>query len=147
MKALTDAQAADMIQFFGRFDQTGGAQFQQRAQYGALRQHGDVSAHQGPGAALQQEVSAADLWALSDLCTPWCVHVVATLRIANHIDAGIDEIDKLALTARCNPDVLHSVLGHLVSRGVFEEPRSGPIRIERYRARSPRSRAALGPGS
>jgi hypothetical protein len=20
-----------------------------------------------------------DLWALSDLCTPWCVHVVATL--------------------------------------------------------------------
>lgn len=70
-------------------------------------------------------MSAAHLWTLSDLCTPWCIHVVATLRIANHIDAGIEEIDKLAVTAQCNPDVLHSVLGHLVSRGVFEEPRPG----------------------
>jgi 2,7-dihydroxy-5-methyl-1-naphthoate 7-O-methyltransferase len=66
-----------------------------------------------------------DLWALSDLCTPWCVHVVATLRIANHIDAGIDEIDKLAAAAKCDSDALHSVLGHLVSKGVFEEPRPG----------------------
>ena len=30
----------------------------------------------------------ADLWALSDLCTPWCIHVAATLRIAEHIAAG-----------------------------------------------------------
>src|SRR5208337_5062911 len=30
-----------------------------------------------------------DIWALSELCTPWCVHVVATLRIAYHI-AAID---------------------------------------------------------
>jgi hypothetical protein len=37
-----------------------------------------------------------DVWALSDLCTPWCVHVVATLRIADHIAAGNNEIDKLA---------------------------------------------------
>ena len=28
---------------------------------------------------------SADLGALSDLCTPWCIHVVATLGIANHI--------------------------------------------------------------
>ena len=47
--------------------------------------------------------SVADLLALSDLCTPWCVHVVATLRIANHIDAGIDEIDKLALSTMQTP--------------------------------------------
>ena len=26
-----------------------------------------------------------DIWTLSDLCTPWCVHVVATLRIADHL--------------------------------------------------------------
>jgi hypothetical protein len=26
-----------------------------------------------------------DLWALSDLCTLWCVHVVATLGIADRI--------------------------------------------------------------
>jgi hypothetical protein len=41
------------------------------------------------------------------------------------MDAGIAEIDKLAAAAQCNPDVLHSVLGHLVSRGVFEEFRPG----------------------
>ncbi len=31
----------------------------------------------------------ANLEALSDLCTPWCVHVAATLRIADHIAAGV----------------------------------------------------------
>jgi 2,7-dihydroxy-5-methyl-1-naphthoate 7-O-methyltransferase len=66
-----------------------------------------------------------DLWALSDLCTPWCVHAAATLRIANHIDAGIDEIDKLAAAAQCDSAALHSMLGHLVNKGVFEEPQPG----------------------
>jgi 2,7-dihydroxy-5-methyl-1-naphthoate 7-O-methyltransferase len=37
-----------------------------------------------------------DIWTLSDLCTPWCVHVVATLRIADHLAAGITQIDDLA---------------------------------------------------
>jgi 2,7-dihydroxy-5-methyl-1-naphthoate 7-O-methyltransferase len=70
-------------------------------------------------------VSAIDLWALSDLCTPWCVHVVATLRIAEHMDAGANEIDKLAAAAKCDSGVLHSVLAHLVSKGVFQEPEPG----------------------
>ena len=70
-------------------------------------------------------MSAVDLWSLSDLCTPWCVHVVATLRIAEHIAAGVDEIDKLAAAAKCDSEVLHGVLGHLVSKGVFEEPEPG----------------------
>jgi 2,7-dihydroxy-5-methyl-1-naphthoate 7-O-methyltransferase len=38
------------------------------------------------------EQEPANLWTLSDLCTPWLIHVVATLRIADHIDAGIDQI-------------------------------------------------------
>jgi len=29
-----------------------------------------------------------DLGALSDLATPWCAHVAATRRIADHIAAG-----------------------------------------------------------
>lgn len=37
-----------------------------------------------------------NLGELSDLCTPWCIHVVATLRIADHIAAGITDIDDLA---------------------------------------------------
>ncbi len=66
-----------------------------------------------------------DLWALSDLSTPWCVHVVATLRIADHIAAGNTEIDKLAAASGADPDSLHRVLRHLVSLGLFEEPAPG----------------------
>ena len=66
-----------------------------------------------------------DLWVMSDLSTPWCVHVVATLRIADHISAGITEIDKLAAAAGADRDSLHLVLRHLVSKGVFEAPAPG----------------------
>lgn len=66
-----------------------------------------------------------DLWTLSDLCTPWCVHVVATLRIADHIDAGITEIDELAAASGADRDSLHRVLRHLVGKGLFEEPTPG----------------------
>jgi hypothetical protein len=71
------------------------------------------------------EQQAADLEALSDLCTPWCVHVVATLRIAEHIAAGKDQIGNLAAAAGCDPYALHRVLTYLVGKGVFEEPSVG----------------------
>ena len=66
-----------------------------------------------------------DLWSLSDLCTPWCIHVVATLRIAEHIAAGRDELNDLAAAAHCDSRCLQAVLRHLVSKGVFEEPATG----------------------
>jgi len=65
---------------------------------------------------------SANLSALSDLCTPWCIHVVATLRIADHIAAGTTEITTLAQEAACDADFLQRVLRHLVSKGVFAEP-------------------------
>jgi len=68
---------------------------------------------------------SADLAALSDLCTPWCIHVVATLRIAEQIAAGASNIDDLAAAAGCDADVLHAVLGHLVGKGVFQSPAPG----------------------
>jgi 2,7-dihydroxy-5-methyl-1-naphthoate 7-O-methyltransferase len=71
------------------------------------------------------ERESADLMALSDLCTPWCVHVVATLRIADHIAAGTTDIDSLAAAAGCDSDCLHNLLGHLVGKGVFEETAAG----------------------
>jgi 2,7-dihydroxy-5-methyl-1-naphthoate 7-O-methyltransferase len=71
------------------------------------------------------EQQSVDLGALSDLCTPWCVHVVATLRIADHIVTGRDQIDDLAAAAGCDPYALHSVLSHLVGKGVFEEVSPG----------------------
>jgi hypothetical protein len=66
-----------------------------------------------------------DIWALTDLCTPWCVHVAVTLRIADHIASGSTEIAQLAAAAGADRDALHRVLRHLVQKGVFEEPRTG----------------------
>ena len=66
-----------------------------------------------------------DIWTLIDLSTPWCVHVVATLRIADHIAAGKTEIGQLATAAGADRDSLHRVLRHLVSKGLFEEPARG----------------------
>src|SRR4051812_38569028 len=71
------------------------------------------------------EQHGADLGALSDLCTPWCVHVVATLRIADNIAAGKDQIGDLAAAAGCDPYALHRVLTYLVGKGVFEESTPG----------------------
>jgi len=71
------------------------------------------------------EEKVAKLEALSDLCTPWCVHAVATLRITDNIVAGRNQIDDLAAAAKCDSDALRGVLEHLVSKGVFEEPEPG----------------------
>ena len=68
------------------------------------------------------EGAGANLEALSDLCTPWCIHVVATLRIADHIAAGVSDIDALAAAAECDSYALHQVLAHLVTKGVFRQP-------------------------
>src|SRR2546421_10989643 len=67
----------------------------------------------------------ADFGALTDLCTPWCIRVVATLRMADHIAAGTTTITTLAEEAGCDADFLLRVLRHLVGKGVFEEPVSG----------------------
>ena len=71
------------------------------------------------------QTDQVDLWALTDLCTPWCVYVVVTLRVAEHIAAGKTQIDDLAAASGANPDSLHRVLRHLGSKGGFEEPAPG----------------------
>jgi hypothetical protein len=40
--------------------------------------------------------SPVSLTALSDLCTPSCIRLAATLRIAEHLAHGIQDIDGLA---------------------------------------------------
>lgn len=66
-----------------------------------------------------------DLWALCDLCTPWCIHVVVTLRIAEHLAAGVTQIDDLASVAGAHSDSLARVLRHLIGGGVFAESSPG----------------------
>src|SRR5262245_57318543 len=71
------------------------------------------------------EQKAADLWTLSDLCTPWLIHVVATLRIAENISAGKDQIGPLAAATGCDSYALHRALTYLADKGVFEETAPG----------------------
>src|SRR5262249_46992913 len=66
-----------------------------------------------------------DLGALTDLQTPWCLHVAVTLRVAEHIASGLTGIDELASACRSDQDALHSVLSYLVIKGVFEESAPG----------------------
>jgi 2,7-dihydroxy-5-methyl-1-naphthoate 7-O-methyltransferase len=70
-----------------------------------------------------------DLGQLTDLCTPWCVYVVATLRIADHITAGITDVNDLAATTGADPWALHRVLTYLAGRGLFAEPERGRFEL------------------
>jgi SAM-dependent methyltransferase len=66
-----------------------------------------------------------DLWELTDLSTPWCVHVAVTLRVAEHIAAGKTAIAELASAAGADADALQRVLRQLAAKGVFEEVSPG----------------------
>ncbi|MDX1983739.1 MAG: methyltransferase [Bryobacteraceae bacterium] len=66
-----------------------------------------------------------DLWTLADFAAPWCVHVAATLPIADHIAAGKTRIEDLAAAAGAHPAPLQSVLRYLAGKGLFEEPLPG----------------------
>jgi 2,7-dihydroxy-5-methyl-1-naphthoate 7-O-methyltransferase len=75
------------------------------------------------------ELPRADLSALSDLATPWCIRVAATLQIADHIAAGATGISDLAAAAGCDADWLGRVLRHLVGKGVFLETAPGQFAL------------------
>ena len=58
---------------------------------------------------------------LSDFAAPWAVGIAATLRLADHIDAGATRLEELADRAGADPDALERLLRYLVLRGVFAE--------------------------
>ena len=70
-----------------------------------------------------------DWWELVDLCTPWCIHTVVTLRIAERIADGESDIGKLAAAAGVDRDALSRVMQHLVSKGLFESPERGRFEL------------------
>lgn len=74
-------------------------------------------------------MATVDLWSLTDLCTPWCVHVVATLRVAEHLARGATTAADLAAATQSDPSALTRVLTHLVSKGLFEEPSAGTFAL------------------
>ncbi|MGH3093045.1 MAG: methyltransferase [Gaiellaceae bacterium] len=71
----------------------------------------------------------ARLRALSDLATPWAVHVAATLRLADHIAAGATTVDELARAAGASQDTLDRLVRLLVAVGVFDSPGPGEIAL------------------
>jgi SAM-dependent methyltransferase len=87
------------------------------------------------------EPKPVDVWKLADLCTPWCVHVAATLRVPDLVAAGTSELHELAAAAGADAEALGRVLRHLVGAGVFEEPAPG-----RFALNEP-ARALMGPGA
>lgn len=86
------------------------------------------------------QAEPADIWALGDLCTPWCVHVVATLKVADHMASGVDRIEPLAAACSSDPAALQRVLRHLIEKGIFEEPSPGQFALNQP------ARALLEPG-
>jgi hypothetical protein len=67
--------------------------------------------------------------------------VVVTLRIADHLAAGITQIDDLATAACAHSESLCRVLRHLVGKGLFAEPAPGEFAL------NDAARALLEPGA
>ncbi|WP_433062493.1 methyltransferase [Dactylosporangium sp. CS-033363] len=70
-------------------------------------------------------MSEQSLWAAADLATPMAIRVAATLRLADHIAAGITTSDGLAARVGANPDALGRLLGHLATAGIVARTEAG----------------------
>lgn len=70
---------------------------------------------------MSTDATQARLRELSDFAAPWAVWVAATLRLADHVEAGATELEDLAERAGADPDALRRLLRYLVACGVFAE--------------------------
>jgi SAM-dependent methyltransferase len=71
-----------------------------------------------PVAAVNRPVRLDDV---ADLITPMAVRVAATLRLADHLDAGVGNVADLAYLTRTHPGALGVLVRHLVAAGVLAE--------------------------
>jgi 2,7-dihydroxy-5-methyl-1-naphthoate 7-O-methyltransferase len=76
------------------------------------------------------EGARARLRELSDFAAPWAVWIAATLRLADHVEAGATRLPELAERARVDPDALERLLRYLVARGVFTREDGGYANTE-----------------
>lgn len=58
---------------------------------------------------------------LADLITPMSVRAAATLRLCDHLDAGVTDLETLARRTGTQPSALEVLVRHLVSVGVLAE--------------------------
>lgn len=75
--------------------------------------------------SLSSDAVRARLRELSDFAAPWALGIAATLRLADHMQAGASRLEDLAERSRANPDALQRLLRYLVARGVFVEEEGG----------------------
>lgn len=68
---------------------------------------------------MSSDAARARLRELSDFAGPWALWIAATLRLADHIEAGATGVEELARRTEANPDALRRLLRYLVARGVF----------------------------
>lgn len=94
-----------------------------------------------------EERSGAELWALAQLSTPMAIRVAATLRVADHIAAGLRTAAELAPVVQADPDALERLLGYLAVRGVFTQDEDGRFSLtdlgQALRADHPAGKRAL----
>lgn len=76
---------------------------------------------------MSADETRARLRDLTDFAAPWAVGIAATLRLADHVEAGTTRVDELAERADADPDALRRLLRYLVARGVFAEPAPGEV--------------------
>ncbi|MDQ1720711.1 MAG: O-methyltransferase [Pseudonocardiales bacterium] len=69
--------------------------------------------------------AAASLWAMAHLGTPMAIRVAATLRLADHLAAGLDTAPELAEAVDADEDALGRLLRYLAARGVFRRDEAG----------------------
>ena len=72
-----------------------------------------------------EDRSGAQLWAMAQLSTPMAVRVAATLRVADHIAAGLRTAGELAPVVRADPGALERLLSFLAVRGVLLRDEAG----------------------
>jgi 2,7-dihydroxy-5-methyl-1-naphthoate 7-O-methyltransferase len=70
---------------------------------------------------VSDETARARLRELSDFAAPWSIWIAATLRLADHIEAGATRADELAAAAGADAGTLRRLLAYLVGRGVLTE--------------------------
>jgi 2,7-dihydroxy-5-methyl-1-naphthoate 7-O-methyltransferase len=62
-----------------------------------------------------------------DFAAPWAIGIAATLRLADHVEAGAASVEELARRTDADPATLARLLRYLVALGVFAEPAPGVI--------------------
>jgi SAM-dependent methyltransferase len=71
------------------------------------------------------------VWEMGDLITPMAIRVAATLRVADHVDAGRTTAREIAEAEDVDPSILDRVLRHLVAAGVFSRNEAGEYGLTR----------------